>query len=72
MQNPDVTIKKRMNYTSSDTSDYHSDSAIPIPRGELTRHIRDQQVTVRTSDEDVMALPWWERSSPPCAPPSAP
>lgn len=57
VQNPDVTIKKRMNYTSSDTSDYHSDSAIPIPRGELTRHIRDQQVTVRTSDEDVMALP---------------
>ena len=56
-QSQEVNIKKRMNYGSSDTSDYHSDSAIPIPRGELKRHIREQQVTVRTSDEDVMSLP---------------
>lgn len=59
-QSATLAIKKRINYTSSgasDTSDYHSDSVIPIPRGELTRHIREQQVTVRSSDEDVMCLP---------------
>lgn len=30
---------------------------IPIPRGQLTKHILEQQVVARSSDEDFMSLP---------------
>ena len=52
------SIKKRSKTEfGTDTSEMTSDSGIPIARGQLTKHMLEQQVVVRTSDEDVMNLP---------------
>lgn len=53
----DTSIKKRSPGLSDSSESRSSESIIPIARGQLTKHILEQQVVVRTSDEDFMNLP---------------
>lgn len=53
----DTSIKKRSPGLSDSSESRSSESVIPIARGQLTKHILEQQVVVRTSDEDFMNLP---------------